>query len=231
MARTKKASGEAPTDEHLLPGEKVDLSKPIDPDVVFPKDGSKLIEEIEKADRDAATANARAMVFDSANAAQEKPIDARMPKLVSRVFEPIDWGRVLDRYDAWISLGERRGEEAYIRKAHEEGPQIARDLLDVSIQVRFAREAWELENDVSLGAMREQASQVLEGEKERKIRTKMITEADVAKKCAAMFPDEWAAQEKRRLQYSLVEERSKRSYDIATLRCRHLDTMMGRLRS
>lgn len=229
MARTKKASGEVPTEEKSVV--EVPTIAGVDLGVDVSDGGKKLIEELEKADSDAATANARALVFDSVNAPKEKPIDARVTKLVERTFAPIDWEKILDRFDAWMSLGDRRGEEAYIRRAHEEGPAIVRDMLDVSIQIRFAREAWELENDVMLGSMRQQATEVLEQEKERKIRTKTITEADVAKKCASMFPDEWAAQEKRRLQYSLVEERAKKAYDVATLRCRHLDSMMARLRS
>ena len=129
-----------------------------------------------------------------------------------------------------MSLGDRRTEEQFIRRAHEEGPEIVKDIYDVFIQVRFAREAWELENQLMLGGMRDEAQKVLEREKERKLRTKAITIDDVTHKAASMFPDEWAAQEKRRLQYKLIEDRSKHCVEIGTTRCRVLDSMMARLR-
>jgi hypothetical protein len=191
---------------------------------------TRLVDVITEADRQTDISNARAMCFDNANAATEKPIDPQMTRLVERAFAPMDWEKTMDAFDAWMSLGEKRTEEAYVRRAHEIGPAIARDVYDVYMQVRYAREAWELENDVVLGGMREEATKVLELEKERKIRTKAITIDDVTRKAASMFPDEWAAQEKRRLQYTLVENRSKQCVELATLRCRILDSMMARLR-
>lgn len=228
MARVKKESGTteqtAAASAPVASGD-IDLAK-----VAFPDNGSALANELAKADKETIIDNAKATMFESANAPKEKPIDRRMPGLVERTFAPFDWSKALDRFDAWMALGDHRTEEAHIRKAHEEGPEIMGSVHDVYIQVKFAREAWELENDTMLGAMRAAATEVLEAEKEKKIRTKMITEADINTKVAAMFPDEWAAQEKRRLQYKLVEERAKHCVERGTIRCRHLDTMMNRLR-
>ncbi len=190
----------------------------------------KLLNVLEGADKETATEKGRAIVFDNANAAKEKAPDPRLLPIVERAFKPKDWGSTLDRFDSWIELGDRRTEEAFIRKAHEEGPGIVQALIDCYLQVKYARETWELENDVCFAAMRDAATQALEGEKERKIRTKMITEADVEHKCAAMFPDEWARQESNRRRFKLTEDRSKHCIDTATLRCRHLDSMMARLR-
>ena len=78
--------------------------------------------------------------------------------------------------------------------------------------------------------MREQATKALHGEKERGVRTKQITEKDVDTKCAAMFPDEWARQETKRLRHKLTEDRMKFAIENAQLRCRILDSMMARLR-
>lgn len=190
----------------------------------------KLLNVLEGADKETAIEHGRAVVFDNANAAREKAPDPRMLPIVERTFKPRDWMTTLDRYDAWLELGDRRTEEAFIRKTHEEGPGIVQALWDCYAQVKYARETWELENDVVFGSMREAASQALEGEKERKIRTKMITEADVEHKCAAMFPDEWARQESKRRRFKLTEDRAKHCIENATLRCRILDSMMARLR-
>lgn len=189
-----------------------------------------LLDTIETADKETDITNARAAMFESANAPRERPMDPRMGGLVERTFRPLDWGKILDRFDAWMTLGNHRTEEQFIRRAHEEGPEIVKDVYDVFLQVRFARESWELENDTMLGMMREEASKVLEREKERKIRTKTITIDDVTHKAASMFPDEFAEQEKRRLQFKLVEDRSKQCVELGTTRCRVLDSMMSRLR-
>lgn len=226
MARVKKESGTAQEPAASAPAQgDIDLAK-----VAFPDNGSELASELAKADKETLIDNARAAMFESANAPKERPIDKRVTGLVERTFAPKDWNKVLDRFDAWMALGDSRTNEAHIRKAHEEGPEIVREVFDVYVQVRFARESWELENQAVLGSMREAASEVLEAEKMKKIRTKTITIDDVTSKVASMFPDEWAAQEKRRLQYKLVEDRSKHCVELGTLRCRILDTMMNRLR-
>lgn len=194
------------------------------------EESKALLDTIESADKETDISNARAAMFESANAPQERAMDLRMVGLVERTFRPLDWEKILDRFDAWMTLGNHRTEEQFIRRAHEEGPEIVKDVYDVYLQVRFARESWELENDTMLGSMREEASKVLEREKERKIRTKTITIDDVTHKAASMFPDEFAEQEKRRLQFKMVEDRSKQCVELGATRCRVLDTMMNRLR-
>lgn len=203
----------------------IDLAK-----VAFPDNGSALATELAKADKETLIDNAKAAIFESANAPTERAIDRRMGGLVERTFKPLDWEKILDRFDAWMALGDKRTDEQFIRKAHEEGPEILGSVQDLYVQVKFVREAWELDNHTMLGTMREAASEVLEAEKLKKIRTKTITIDDVTAKAATMFPDEYAAQEKRRRQYALVEERAKHCVERGTIRCRHLDTMMTRLR-
>lgn len=190
----------------------------------------KLDEVVQKADTEAKAERARAVVFDSANRDEEKEPDPRLPPLVSRVFAPKDWEKALDRFDEWRSLGERRTEEAFIRRAHELGPDVLMELYDCYFQVKAAREEWELQNDSLFGDMREQATQLLQDEKDRKIRSKAITEKDVDSKCAAIFQDEWTRQQMKRSRMEMVEARMKACIEVATVRCRHLDTMMGKLR-
>lgn len=230
MARVKKESGttaEAPKEASVpvSTSADIDLAK-----VAFPDNGSALATELAKADKETLIDNAKATMFESANAPTERPIDKRMDGLVTRTFAPLDWEKILDRFDVWMALGDKRTDEQFIRKAHEEGPEILGSVQDLYVQVKFVREAWELDNHTMLGTMREAASEVLEAEKMKKIRTKTITIDDVTAKVAAMFPDEYAAQEKRRRQYALVEERAKHCVERGTIRCRHLDTMMSRLR-
>jgi hypothetical protein len=190
----------------------------------------KLVSVLENADREAARDHAQNQVFGSANAAEEVPIDPRFAFVEERVFAPIDFGTVYDVIEGWLRLGERRTEEAFIRKAHEEGPDMLQQATRLYLQAKLAREKWEKENDVMFGAMREQASEVLEAEKASGKRKKAITEADVDAKCAALFPDQYRAQEIKRRKAKLTEDALSKLVEVCGVRCRHLDTMMHKLR-
>lgn len=192
--------------------------------------GAALVAELEKADKETTRAKARGVVFENANQSTEKDIDARYGALVERTFGPLDWNGVIDRYEAWLSLGERRTEEAFIRKAHEEGPSILQSLHDTYIQAKVAREEWELENDVMFGRMREAANESLQGEKARGVRSKQITEKDIDMECSRMFHDEWVVQESKRKRHKAVEDRLKACIEVAQYRCKGLDGMMAKLR-
>jgi hypothetical protein len=223
LARTKVEKGTPPEE----PKPEFDAKAALAADVDASK---KLVDVLEGADRAGAVEKAREVVFENANRATEKPVDARFPALVERTFRPKDWIATLDLYEAWLELGEKRSDEAFIRRAHERGPGIVQALWDAYFDVKYAREVWEMDNDVVFGAMREQAEEALENEKLRKVRTKTITEKDVATKCASMFPDEWRAQESKRLRFKLTEERAKSCVEVANSRVRVLESMMARLR-
>lgn len=230
MARVKKESGTpisgfnlAPVPEGAvvlqgIPGEAINIS-------------ADLVSALEESDKEEAITKARAIVFDSANAAMEMPLDPRFIKIVERTFAPIDWDKAFTKLEAWLELGDRRTEEAFIRKAHEQGPAIVRELYGCYLQIRLTRESWEKDNDVVLGTIRAEATKALQAEKDRGARNKTITEADIIGQCARMFPDEWPKQEQKRLKYKLTEDRAKHDVEVATLRCRHLDSMLTRLRT
>jgi hypothetical protein len=168
-------------------------------------------------------------LFESPNKAKEQPMDDRMVRLADDTFAPLDWDAIFDEYEQWLELGDKRTSEPHIRLAHERGPGIVRRITLVWIQIREARTAWEKKNDVIFGAMREQATDVLQAEKNAKARSKTITEADVRLKAAELFPDEWQSQETQRKRYELVEERAKHDMENAILRVHVLETMMKRL--
>lgn len=228
MARVKKESG-TPTPE--APAAAASTSPEIDlAKVAAPDNGAALAIELAKADKATIIDNAKAVRFDNAHTAVEKLVDHRMPALVKRTFAPLDWEKVLDRFDAWMALGDKRTDEQFIRKAHEEGPEILGSVQDMYVQVKFAREAWELDNTIMLGLLRKEAREMLETMKAKKLITKTITIDDVTEEAASNHPEEFAAQEKQRRQYTLVEERAKHCVERGTIRCRHLDTMMHKLR-
>jgi hypothetical protein len=226
MARVKKSSGSEDVvvpDAPNLSAEGSGVPGNVDA-------SATLIEKLEEADKQTSLDHSRAIVFESVNAALESPIDPRFMKIVERQFAPMDWDAVLSEHEAWMELGDRRTEEAFIRKAHEIGPALMRKLYGCYIQIRFTRESWEKDNDVLIGTIRAEATKALQREKDRGVRNKTITEADIIGQCAQMFPDEWPRQEQKRLRYKLTEDGAKHAVEEAVLRCKHLDTMMARLR-
>lgn len=198
-------------------------------------DAMKLVTELEKADAQAATDAARAAIGlpeGPAYAVGPNPTDLLEGFLgiQTRVFAAIDFNAEYDAIEAWIKLGDKRTEEAFIRKLHEESADMLQRAHRLYTQAKLAREKWEAENAVVFGAMREQASEVLEQEKASGKRKKAITEADVDGKCAAMFPDAYVSQEIRRKKAKATEDSLKFLVETCGVRARHLDTMMHKLR-
>lgn len=193
------------------------------------KGGVSLEQVLVDADKASKREVAQQVVFGSVNAATESPIDARFPALVERAQAPLVWTEILDEYEAWLQLGDRRTDEAFIRKAHEQGPSIIRKVADLFFQAKRALETWEAENDVVFGSMREQASEALEEEKARGARKKTITEADVKAKAATLFPDEWPRQVSKRRDHAAVVKRAEHDLEVSKIRQKTLDGMIARL--
>jgi hypothetical protein len=102
----------------------------------------------------------------------------------------IDAFKEYERLSKSMKLGEQRNDYHALRMAldeAEENAQIAHTLGQNSI---IEKKRLDIEYEVITSAMWSRASSDLE-EYSRK---KNITDTDVRKKCAELFPDEWAAQ-------------------------------------
>ncbi len=89
---------------------------------------------------------------------------------------------------------------------------------------------WELDNAVIFAGMRAEATKILQREKEQGVRNKQITDADVTSMCAALYPDEWRAQEVKRAEVEAMV-RSMENLNMNWMsRCRSLQAMLAKQR-
>lgn len=151
---------------------------------------TELKDEIKKAE-----APAR-VTFGSANAATLRPLDPSLEAVVEAMHVPTE--EIHPRYKKLMAakeLGDRRSEQGWVRFKAEEAVSLLWDAKLLHIAARSEREAWEKDNQIIFGAHRLEATRTLQDEKDRGVRSKQITDADVEAMCAAMFKEEWRAVE------------------------------------
>jgi dsRNA-specific ribonuclease len=89
-------------------------------------------------------------------------------------------------------------------------------------------QTWEMDNAVIFGAMWNEASKALQREKDQGYRSKQITDKDVEAMVGTMFPDEWRAQEVRRLRAKHTEKSLEHLVEMWGSKCRSLNTLVGK---
>lgn len=82
----------------------------------------------------------------------------------------------------------------------------ARKAFSLYLMAKSDRAIWEIENTRSMSALRQEASDKLQAEKEAKTRTKRITEADVTAMIQDLFSDEFLRSETKRVHFDTVEK-------------------------
>lgn len=90
-----------------------------------------------------------------------------------------------------------------------------------------AYEAFELEMTPVVEAMRETANKDLQGEKDRKERSKAITDADIKGRASVMFPDEWARVQRRRIEAEAMMSSLKMFAELWKQRCYSLSALVN----
>ena len=106
--------------------------------------------------------------------------------------------------------------------------RLAHNLwLTTKLEVR----RWELDNAVVNAACRERAMQDLQREKEGGTRTKIITDADVDKRAALLFPDEYRASEMKQARAKRLVDSMQNLVDVWMSRCRSLGTAVSKMRT
>lgn len=102
----------------------------------------------------------------------------------------------------------------------------ARRAHKLYICARVDYERFELEMTPVVEAMREAANRDLQGEKDRKERSKTITDADVRGRASVLFPDEWHLVHERRVRAEAMMDTLKHFADLWKQRCYSLSTML-----
>lgn len=103
----------------------------------------------------------------------------------------------------------------------------ARRAHRLYIVARIEYEKFELEALPILEAMRDAASKDLQGEKDRKERTKAITEADIKGRASVLFPDEWVIAMERKIKAEGMMDTLKSFAELWRQRCFSLSSMLN----
>lgn len=169
------------------------------------------------------------VTFDSANRAKESPLDPDFERIVETIFveQPLEMYTKLEKA---LRVGDGRADHGSVNKSLDEAESNARLAFRLSITAKLERDRWERENDVVFAGMRAEATSVLQREKDQKLRSKQITDADVESACAALFPDEWRHQEHKRRKVELMVKNMENLAEMWASRCRSLQAMLAKQR-
>jgi hypothetical protein len=106
----------------------------------------------------------------------------------------------------------------------------AREAHELYTTVEIMRTRWENGNEVVFTSMRDEAMRVLQNEKDAKLRSKAVTEADVRATSAKLFGDEWEHVETKRKEFDLLVDSCKNLVDAWFSRCKSLQTLLSKQR-
>lgn len=186
----------------------------------------KLVDAMEKADKEERISAARAAVFENANAAKERPMTEPMRRIIeSQFLREEDIVREHRELEERLKTSNKVGHQAH---ELEESEVNARRAFKLWITFKQMTLEWEMDNRVVFTDMREQATKALQREKEQGYRSKQITDADVSNMMATMFPDEWRAQEIKRSRAHSTEKSLEHLVEMWGAKVRSLGTLVGR---
>lgn len=165
-----------------------------------------------------------------ANRGAEVPVGGKMQRIIDAVFDIPDPMALYEKLEKALRVGENRSEMGALAKALDEAEANARLAHRLWVTTKVEHQVWELDNDVVFGAMRGEATAHLQREKDKGLRNKTITDADVAAACSTLYPDEWRAQERRRRKFEGTVKSMENLTECWMSRCRSLQTMVGKSR-
>src|SRR5574341_128180 len=147
----------------------------------------------------------------------------KVQRVVTHVFD-VDVADAYEKLEGELALDDALTPQA-VRRALNRVERYAQLAHQLYIASKVEQEVFEVQSEKVLGAMRTQAVEKLSLEKEAKLFTKQITEADIKLRMADMFPDEWDEIQARRLRFSGAVEHLKRLAELWQSRCRSLASL------
>lgn len=164
-----------------------------------------------------------------ANRGAEVPIDPKMQHIIEALVIEDPMG-TWEKLEKALRVGENRSEFGVLAKGLDEAEVNARLAHRLWMTTKIEHQRWELENEVVFGAMRSEATAHLQKEKDKGLRSKQITDADVSAACGIIYPDEWRSQETKRRKFEAMVKSMENLTECWMSRCRSLQTMHGKQR-
>lgn len=135
-----------------------------------------------------------------------------------------------DSLEEALRVGDQRTDYGSVMRHLDEAERNARIAHKLWISSKLEKRRWDLDNEVTFGAMRGEATASLQREKEKGLRAKQITDADVESRCATMFPDEYRSQEITRYKLHLLVDSMQNLSDLWQSRCKSLQVILSKQR-
>jgi len=194
--------------------------------------GEALAEEMksaqEKEDRDEVVAR-NPLAWESANRPKRVNYDPHFGGIIEKIVvaEPL---KEYEALEAALHLGDKIGDHGAVARSLDKAESFARRAHRLWQAAALERRRWERDNEVVFAAMRSMATRSLQSEKEQKVRSKQITDADVEARVASLYPDEWREQEGKRDRMKSMVDSMQNLAEVWMSRCRTLQTLHGKQR-
>lgn len=196
------------------------------------------VEETSKKLDEELEANARAAVREEVStefqrpnnkAAEEKPLDPEFGRIVETILVDHPW-EIYQQLENALRIGDKRTDHGSVNKSLDEAESNCRLAHRLWCTARVEYERWRLDNEVVFGAMRAEATSVLQREKDQKLRNKQITDADVESMCSSLYPEQYRAQEVSRKKVEFMVKSMEHLNECWLSRCRSLQTILSKQR-
>lgn len=168
--------------------------------------------------------------FPSANKPKLKRVREDLHRITETLVDMKDMHAEWKILEKGLELGEKRSEHAYAVAALDKAAGLAYRAHKLYLLARAIREEWELENEVVFSAQWTKATAELQAEKEKGIRQKQITDADVRARMAVVDPEGYQWQEKKRRELEYTVKSLERLAEIWMMKQRDYQALVGRMR-
>jgi hypothetical protein len=169
------------------------------------------------------------LAWGSANRAGMVPVAKEFQAIVETIIVDDPKG-TYEKLERELVVGDKRTDYGSMMRHLDHAERNARDAHRLWQTAIIEKKRWEMENEVVLAAARSEATRSLQAEKEKGLRSKQITDADVESRVAAIFPDEWKAQQHERARMSAMVASLENLSEVWLSRCRTLQALVAKQR-
>jgi hypothetical protein len=164
-----------------------------------------------------------------ANRSREAPVDPAFERITETLVVN-DTEAAYKRLEQALVIGDKRTDYGSVMKALDEAESNARLAHRLWQTAIVERKRWEMDNEVVWAVGRSEANRSLQHEKNEGTRSKQITDADVESRIATLYPDQWRAQEMRRIKMKSMVDSMQNLAENWASRCKSLQVILSKQR-
>jgi hypothetical protein len=172
----------------------------------------------------------KATTSSSVDAVQESMSTGKLDRIVERIFQ-FDFDGSFNRVEAFLKPGDdRRLDFGMLQRELDKATDEAATAHRLYTNAREAREIFEIDKEIQLAPLREQARYQLECERKSGARSKSITDADILGMIAAQDPRLYRHLRVQSIRMEATVDHLERLSDLARKRIDTLNTLVEKKR-